>query len=80
MDQLCGRKSTTKHTTCSRKPRRNSAAPFWKGGTKTISTESEIGWNEETFMAYDKMALEDHSYTATREKKEVGTRTHGNSH
>ena len=39
MDQLCGRKSTTKHTTCSRKHRRNSAALFWQGGTKTISTE-----------------------------------------
>ena len=36
-DQLC--RSTTKHTTCSRKPRRNSAALFSKGGTKTISTE-----------------------------------------
>ena len=40
---------------------------------------SAIGWNEEALMAYDKIAVEDHSCTATREKK-VGTRTHGNSH
>ena len=29
---------------------------------------TQIGWNEETIMAYDKIALEDHSYTATREE------------
>ena len=39
MDQLCGRTSTTTRTTCSRKPRRNSAVLFWKGGITLISTE-----------------------------------------
>ena len=29
----------------------------------------KIGWNEETFMAYDKIALKDHSYTATRQER-----------
>ena len=29
---------------------------------------SKLGWNEETIMEYDKIALEDHSYTATKEE------------
>ena len=28
-----------------------------------------IGWNEETILEYDKIASEDHSYTATREER-----------
>ena len=30
---------------------------------------SKIGWNEATIMAYDKIAFEDHSHTATREER-----------
>ena len=30
---------------------------------------SDIGWNEEGKMQYDKIALEDHSYTATTEER-----------
>ena len=48
----------------------------------------DIGWNEEWRIEYDEIALEDHSYTATRaarivmlqEQQELGTRIHGNPH
>ena len=30
---------------------------------------SKLGWNEETLMAYGKIAFEDHSYTATCEER-----------
>ena len=30
---------------------------------------SKVGWNEENIMEYDNIALEDHSYTATREER-----------
>ena len=55
-----------------KKPRRNSAVLSWIGGTKTIFTEFvclELDGIEETIMEYGKFALEDHSYTATREER-----------
>ena len=42
-------------------PEETNAVLFWKGGTKTISTEVlclKKGWNEETIIANDKIALE----------------------
>ena len=38
--------------------------------TNTVTSLSEIGWTEEQIVQFDKLALEDHSYTATREERE----------
>ena len=34
-----------------------------------LGSLSKLGWNEEARMEYDKIALEDHSYTATSEER-----------
>ena len=52
----------------------------WFQDDKYRNSLSGGGWNEEGTMQHDELALEDHSYTATRENKEVGTRNHGNTH
>ena len=72
-DQLCGRKSTTKHTTCPRKPRRNSPVLFWKGGTQTISSEVlclKLG-RMKNHDGLRQIASQDHSYIATREERSL---------
>ena len=35
----------------------------------TAKSLSDIGWSEEGMMQYEKIASEDHSYTATREER-----------
>ena len=72
MDQLCGSVSTTKHTTCSGNPRKKQCTAIverWYKDDDYRSSWSKIGWNEESIMEYDKIALENHSYTATREER-----------
>ena len=46
--------------------------PFWKDGTTMTHTASlcqQLGWTEEQIIQYDELALEDHSYIATREER-----------
>ena len=47
----------------------------WCEDDKYRKSLSDIWWNEEGIMKHDKSALEDHSYTSTRE--EVGTNAEG---
>ena len=47
----------------------------WYQDDKYRKSLSDIRWNEEGIMQYDKIASEDHSYTATREEG-----SQGNSH
>ena len=72
MDQHMPHYMYTKHTTCSRKPRRNSAVPSWTGGTKTIFTGvhcQKLDGMKKNIMEYDKIALEENSCTATSEER-----------
>ena len=46
----------------------------WHTDDKHRKSLSDIGWTEEQIIQYDEIALEDHFY----DKKEVGTRCHGN--
>ena len=41
----------------------------WYKYDKHRKSLSDTGWNEEGFMQYDKIALEDHSHTATKEER-----------
>ena len=50
----------------------------WNNDDKYRRSLSDIGGIEERVMQYDEIALEDHSYIATRQ--DVGTSNHGNSH
>ena len=46
--------------------------PLWKDGTmvtKYRKSLSDIGWTEEQIIQYDAIALEDHSYVATRQER-----------
>ena len=48
----------------------------WHKDDKYRKSVSDIGWTEELIIQYDELALEDHSYIATREERtrnEVGT-------
>ena len=39
----------------------------WYDDDKYRKSLSDVGWDEEGMMQYDKIALENHSYTATKE-------------
>ena len=41
----------------------------WNDDDKYCKSLSDIGWHEEGIMQYDKIALADHSYTATKEER-----------
>ena len=72
MDQLCRSICTTKHTTCSRKAQKKQCSTFlerWYEDGFYLGSLSKLGWNEENIMEYDKIALEDHSCTATSEER-----------
>ena len=45
---------------------------FWKDDTKITNTVSlsKTGWTEEQIIQYDELALEDHSYIATRGERD----------
>ena len=46
----------------------------WHDDDKHRTSLSDIGWTEEQIIQYDAVALEDHSYVATRQ---VGTENPG---
>ena len=52
----------------------------WYNDDNYRKSLSDIGWNEEGIMQYDKIALEYHSYTATKEERSRNENFHGNSH
>ena len=41
----------------------------WNKDDKYHKSLSDIGWTEESIFQYDEIALEDHSYTATKKRK-----------
>ena len=84
-DHLCGSTCTRKHTKCGRKPINTkngykNILDRWNNDVKYRKSLSDMGGAEEGKIQYDNIASEDYSHNATREKKEVGTRKHGNSY
>ena len=72
MDQRCGRKSTTKTHDMLKKAAEHKCSTILGKVVQRRSLPQFfvwIGWNEDTVQAHDKIALEDHSYTATREER-----------
>ena len=76
MDHLCGSACITKHMKCWRNTTSTNTKIFWNKDDNYLKAMSDIRWNESGTMQDNKIELEDHTCTATREK-EVGTRSHG---
>ena len=65
-----------------KKDQKKQCSTFWKGGTETISTKVlclKLGGMKKQEWPTTRSHLRT-TPTLRREKKEVGTRTHGNSH
>ena len=72
MDQLCGRKSTTKTHDMLKNAQKKQCSTLlerWYKDDLYRGSLSETGWNEETPIANDRIALKDHSDIATREER-----------
>ena len=72
-DQLCGNACTSKAHEVLKKAQKkkwcNTILERWYKDDLYRKSLSDIGWIEEGIMQYDNIALEDHSYTATREER-----------
>ena len=74
MDQQCGSSCATKHTKILKKAQKQEYKTIlerWFYDGKYRKSVSDIGGMSKVWLQCDKIALEDHTYTATRE--EVGT-------
>ena len=72
MDQLCQSNMYHKAHDMLKKGQKKQCSAIldrWYKDDLYRGSLSKLGWDEETIMEYDKIALEDHSYTATREER-----------
>ena len=72
-----GNECTTRPRTCCRKLARQpkhgghkTILERWHNVTNLASRCQKIGWTEEQIIQYDELALEDHSYIATRGERD----------
>ena len=75
MELPSGNECTTRPWRCCRKPRQpkhggcENILERWDSDDKYRQSLSENVWTEEQITQYDELALEDHSYIATREER-----------
>ena len=71
VDHLCDSICAPKPMKCWRKLKHEceNILDRWYKDDKYRKSLSDIGWNEEGAMQYDKIALENHSYTATSKER-----------